>query len=374
MSFWPNGCNIRYCHYSHRMKAIRTTQRVALFVLFAGLVAALSGCTGGSGTDQGALPVEPQIGWITGSSVDGYGVILHTTDGGKTWVRQGSATEIPDYDVNDIRAMDPLTAWAVAGSGTGGAILRTRDGGITWVQQKATPLGLDGIGVVDGNTAWAVGKNGTILRTSDGGSTWTAQDSGTTAGLFVVAALDAMNAWIVGDTDSGYAVILRTTDGGATWSRQGTNSIKNAGFIDVSAVDTSTAWAVGTQTTVLKTVDGGVTWSYQQYREGNASAHVNGVCAFDRLRVWTAEDFDTIGSTADGGATWNEQTAPVRGYYLISVSVLDLNTMWIAGETWLPSTQLGVILHTEDGGATWTEQTSPVNSRLRRVSFVGARK
>jgi photosystem II stability/assembly factor-like uncharacterized protein len=101
---------------------------------------------------------------------------------------------------------------------------------------------------------------------------------------------------------------------------------------------------------------------------------VNGVCAFDTLRVWTAEDFDTIGYTADGGATWNEQTAPVRGYYLLSVSVLDLNTMWIAGETWLPSTQLGVILHTEDGGATWTEQTSPVNSRLRRVSFVGAGK
>ena len=72
------------------MKAIRTTRRVALFVFFAGLVAALSGCTGSSGTDQGALPVEPQIGWITGSPVDGYGVILHTTDGGATWTEQTS--------------------------------------------------------------------------------------------------------------------------------------------------------------------------------------------------------------------------------------------------------------------------------------------
>jgi photosystem II stability/assembly factor-like uncharacterized protein len=375
VSFGRHICSIPHPRYSRSRKASKNTRNLALSLLFVWVFATLSGCTGSSGTDQGAPPVKAQIGWVTGTAVDGYGVILHTTDGGNTWVRQGSPTEIPDYDVGDIRAMDALNAWAVAGSGTGGVILRTRDGGLTWVQQKVTTFGLTGIGVVDGNTAWVVGSSGTILLTSDGGSTWTTQQSGTNATLFVVAVLDAMNAWIIGDQDSGYAVILRTTDGGATWSRQGTaDTIKTTGFIDVSAVDSSTAWAVGTQTTVLHTVDGGATWTYQLYREGYASPHVNGVCAFDTQHVWFAEDDDTIGSTTDGGATWIQQASPSHGFYLISVSVLDLNTIWIVGAAWEPITQPGVILHTTDGGTTWTEQTSPVNSRLRRVSFVGARK
>jgi photosystem II stability/assembly factor-like uncharacterized protein len=348
--------------------------RLLILLFFAGLVAALSGCAGSPGADQGAPDVKAQIGWATGAPVNGYGVILHTSDGGNTWVQQGSASEIPDYAVIDIRAMDALNAWAVA-AGTGGAILRTRDGGITWVQQKATTFGLNGIGVVDGNTAWAVGNNGKILHTSDSGATWTEQDSGTKAALNVVAAVDAMNAWIIGDADKGYAVILRTTDGGATWSRQGTaDTKKTTGLIDISAVDGSTAWAVGTETTVLKTVDGGATWSYQLFSEGLSSAHVNGVCAFDTQHAWIAEDFDGIGSTTDGGGNWIQQTSPVTGYYLISVTMLDLNTIWIVGAAMPPNTQLGVILHSVDGGATWTGQTSPVNSLLRRVSFVGARK
>ena len=132
-----------------------------------------------------------------------YAVILRTMDGGKTWIRCGAPGSVPDF----------------------GAL---------------------GIGAVDSKIAWVVGSNGTIIHTEDGGKTWVQQVSNTSATLMKVAAVDRYNAWIVGDTDNGYAVILRTSDGGRTWTRQGNAStVKTIGLIDVTAADNRTAWAVG---------------------------------------------------------------------------------------------------------------------------------
>ncbi len=58
------------------------------------------GCS--SDTDEVA-----QVGWIVGSAVgDGYGVILHTTDGGNTWIRQGAPGTIPEVPLTNIRAIN----------------------------------------------------------------------------------------------------------------------------------------------------------------------------------------------------------------------------------------------------------------------------
>ena len=103
----------------------------------------------------------------------------------------------------------------------------------------------------------------------DGGRTWVQQASNTNASLMKVVAVDRCNAWIVGDTDNGYAVILRTSDGGRTWTRQGNAStVRAQGLIDVTAADNRNAWAVGTGPTgvgftVLKTKDGGRSWQTQ---------------------------------------------------------------------------------------------------------------
>ena len=71
----------------------------------------------GTGCDSGGNPgfgVDQSRGWIVGASVgDGYGVVLHTVNGGKTWLRQGGPGMIPDTDLSDIRAIDADNAWAV---------------------------------------------------------------------------------------------------------------------------------------------------------------------------------------------------------------------------------------------------------------------
>jgi len=60
-------------------------------------------------------------GWACGR----FGTVLHTSDGGKTWVRQDTQT---DYTLSSIHFTDNKNGWAV---GDEGAIIHTEDGGKT---------------------------------------------------------------------------------------------------------------------------------------------------------------------------------------------------------------------------------------------------
>lgn len=320
-------------------------------------------------------PVQDDVGWVTGVPADGYGVILHTTDGGENWTRQGSPNTVPNVPLWDVRAIDAYNAWVVGNEdGNYAVILRTTDGGKTWNRcgspGSVTDFGALGIGAVDRKIAWVVGSNGTIIHTEDGGKTWTQQTSNTSATLLKVATIDRYNAWIVGDHDNGYAIILRTTDGGLTWTRQGNAStVKTIGLIDVTAADNKTAWAVGVDEYILKTIDGGTSWQTQRT---SGYLHMNGACAIDKYNAWITQDYGEVYWTSDGGKTWNSQhPAGAGGFYLLSVSARIMKTAWVVGGDIERKT--GIILHTTNRGVNWTEQFAPVNVPFHRVSFVGTR-
>ena len=321
-----------------------------------------------------APPAQGDVGWIIGNEADGYGVILHTTNGGKNWTRQGSANTIPNVVLYDVRAIDACNAWAVGdANGNYAVILRTMEGGKTWIRcgspRSVPDFGALGIGAIDSEIAWVVGSNGTIIHTVNGGKTWVKQVSNTRATLMKVTAVDRCNAWAVGDTDNGYAVILRTSDGGRTWTRQGNAStVKTIGLTDVTAVDNRTAWAVGVDYAVLKTIDGGASWKTQMWNS-SGMAHINGACAIDKCDAWITQDYGVVYWTSDGGKTWNEQS-PGRGFYLMSASAMSLKTVWVVG---FDEYGNGIILHTTNRGVNWTEQFAPVNVAFHRVSFVGSK-
>jgi hypothetical protein len=118
--------------------------------------------------------------------------------------------------------MDSLNAWAAGCKSDGyGTILRTWDGGETWYRQgnDATIPAVDlyGIGVVDGETAWACGQEGTILRTVDGGQLGRPVRAGvlTPEPLYVIAALDSRMPGSSGKT-MGVRRDLQTTEGAST--------------------------------------------------------------------------------------------------------------------------------------------------------------
>ncbi len=195
-------------------------------------------------------------GWACGR----FGAILHTSDGGKTWMRQDTQT---DYTLSSIHFTDNKNGWAVGDEGT---IIHTKDGGKTWVKQKS-PVSyfLMGVHFATSQKGWIVTERTHVLYTKDGGTTWEVQFNDVDFILKSVSFADDQNGWAVGE----YGFIYHTTDGGATWKKQAgdfgismeTGEITAGNFLfDVFAASSNSAWAVGIDGFVTRTEDGGKTW------------------------------------------------------------------------------------------------------------------
>ncbi len=307
-------------------------------------------------------------GWAVGALRQGYGTILHTEDGGHTWVRQGSPAEIADIAFNGVSAVDGHTAWVVGNSAAGyGTIYRTTNAGATWLRQGSTSeipnVALSKVSSINSNIAWVAGQSATILHTTNAGTTWTLQPvAGYTNAFFQgVFALNASNAWVTGHSDGGFATIFRTTDAGSTWTRQTNGAITNIDHIlGISAVSTDEAWAVGANYTIIHTRNGGQTWE-QQYT-GVSNFDANEVYAVNTSLVWVACDHNALWTT-NGGASWEGQTT---ADYTMGVSSVATQHCWM-----VVSGIHGYIFHTADGGQHWTEQPIPNSSipPLWTVSF-----
>ena len=355
---------------------------VVISVLVFGFPASLAWAVSASEPPVTALS-SVEIGWVVGNSAgDGYGVILHTVDGGQNWVRQGQSPDVPDVNLYAVWAADANYVWVVGSISDGYAlILRSTDGGVTWQRQgnasQIPNVELFGIHGLDRNNLWVVGDNCPILHTTDGGQTWTQQTGGTVpVGHYEgVWAIDNNHVWVGGvETSTQNGVILRTTDGGATWERRdaGASMFQGHYVIKVYGADKDTAWAVGNGSMLAHTADAGGTWSSQSPLPGPDMFDTNGVFFVDHDTGWVARDNDTIWSTQNGGTQWFTQTSPSHGFYLLRTHALDEQKAWMVGESMPvpPQHSEGIVLHTEDGGSNWYIQTVPVSPSFSCVWFV----
>jgi photosystem II stability/assembly factor-like uncharacterized protein len=129
--------------------------------------------------------------WAVGQD----GLILHTTDSGKTWSRQDSGTR---DNLACVRFFDK-DGWIVGGMAGRGVLLRTHDGGACWQPQELNLSGPLFDIHLNGEQGWIVGAGGTILATDNGGQTWTRQQSPTANDLTCLFFLPSGEAWAGGD-------------------------------------------------------------------------------------------------------------------------------------------------------------------------------
>lgn len=159
-----------------------------------------------------------------GHGAGDFGTMIHTEDGGKTWtsMRVPESVVLPDSaldtgvepgDVNlySLSYGDPDHVWAV---GEFGIVIASTDGGRTW-QQQHSPVEstLFGVRFADAKRGWAVGVDSLILRTEDGGATWAVQPAPISQRSLYDVAVRGDTGWIVGDSGT----VFKSTDGGATW-------------------------------------------------------------------------------------------------------------------------------------------------------------
>ncbi|MCX6911425.1 MAG: YCF48-related protein [Verrucomicrobia bacterium] len=309
-------------------------------------------------------------GWTVGKVWNGYGTILRSTDSGVSWTRQGTG-QLADTSLEGISTVDPLTAWVVGDSNAGYAtIYHTTDGGLTWDRKgslaQVPDTALLKVTTFGDNNVWAVGT-GTILHSSDGGASWanqipTGYESIHLQGVYTP---DGVNVWATGGPSGSYATILKSGDGGLNWTRQSGGDV---GILDhvlgISAVDATTAWAMGATNgsmrwSVLGTTDGGVNWTEQNH----GGLDGNNVYAVDASTVWAVSD-DTIQRTTNGGASWDGSSSQC---YTMGISAVD------SQQAWAVSLGLhGAIYHTTDGGNNWvtlTQLGGETLPGLQTVSF-----
>ncbi len=277
--------------------------------------------------------IDKMNGWAVGSD----GLILRTTDGGKTCLSIVVELE-RQVDFWNVYFRDESVGFI---TGTRGTILKTTDGGQTWELKEAiNESRLDRAGnpavlrrrlidtwMVDEQTGFMVGENDTFIKTTDGGESWTGTGKRVAVGntrnnLERLHFATPTLGWIVGS----FGTILRTTDGGETWENQDAGVDNNLKGVDF--VDENTGWISGQEGVILHTQDGGATWTKQETESYDSLYDI----AFVDLQTgWAVGDFGAILHTTDGGQTWTREKAGNLPT-LYAIDAIDKTHRWVVGE------------------------------------------
>jgi photosystem II stability/assembly factor-like uncharacterized protein len=295
---------------------------------------------------------------VMGGDYANQGIILISTDGGATW-----STRTFDRSIEGVAFGDTNTGTAV---GFAGAMLHTTDGGGSWLgqQESVSPNTLFGVAFVDPRVGTAVGDLGTIIRTKDGGTSWRTQASGTSLPLFGVAAVDDEELMAVGgDILTAEHVIVGTTDGGVTWIDRTPPDLL-VPMVSVACPASGTCTAVGECGKVVHTDDGGSTWTTQRDGDCSTLLPLLGV-AFSDTEHGIAVGRGSILRTENGGETWINQQPPTDEV-LNGVTFADADNAYIAAGS---TVGVGTILHTSDGGATWSIQRDDLPTNVTSIAF-----
>ncbi|MGH7658305.1 MAG: WD40/YVTN/BNR-like repeat-containing protein, partial [Gemmatimonadales bacterium] len=258
-------------------------------------------------------------GWAAGE----YGTIIHTKDGGDTWIAQvGGDPQADEEPVKLLRFIDETHGWAVKD----GRILRTGDGE-SWEDLGSAPQYIHELAMSSPTEGVAAGYLGmgrvpsTLLKTRDGGRTWNP-----VTGCAVKAMVGGLNREFECDVIRiqfvtplvGYLVarhkcfgagcgpppiLGKTEDGGESWRffvGPGDASVVSAR--DLFFTDENNGIVRTSDKKVARTTDGGETWKGLL-----ASVGPSGYLLFADPEVGWALEEQKISYTVDGGSRWNSR-------------------------------------------------------------------
>ncbi len=293
--------------------------------------------------------IDDKEGWAAGDE----GVVWHTLDGGKSWIRQPTGVRA---SLRSICFLSAEVGW-LAGreelphGGSAGVLLFTRDGGLKWQRQLAGMLpALNAVRFIDNANGYLLG-DGTdyfptgLFRTNDAGQSWEP------------VAGPRTTTWLAGTFARGSQGLL-----GGAWSRLG--KLRGATLSSAEDLDRlagrdiramvalpQLALAVAPGSLMLTSVSGGAKWGFAKV---NLPAEVRSCLDFHAIaangpHVWAlGRPGSVVLHSSDGGQSWRLHKTgcplPLHGLFF-----LNEERGWAVGEA-------GTILTTTDSGATWTVQ------------------
>jgi photosystem II stability/assembly factor-like uncharacterized protein len=244
--------------------------------------------------------VAPANGWLVG---DG-GLVLQTTDLGKTWqtpegaLPRGANTQF-DYSALAVRG---IHVWAAGTPGT--RVLHSADGGRTWQSaDTGQALPIRGLSFVDEQRGWAVGDLGTILTTTDGGRTWRRQRSATTrsayAGFFSRPAQLPAELIARLSADEGYVGVMEVLNREDAEIRSASDPdlLAHQATVTAGASGGSAAWRFPLRSADLKLSSDQLVEDWNRANDGQALAKLEGYVVA-RIRMWRPSIIVTVAADA----------------------------------------------------------------------------
>lgn len=267
-----------------------------------------------------------------GIAVGQDGLIIKTSDGGKTWKQSKLDLPIEEWRPSLphlfalSRGTDPQKIWA---AGPGGTIIRSQDAGETWEDLSLKrDVTLNGIAFASDTEGWTVGEFGTILHTSDGGKTWQEQKN--------VLNLPKYTRPDLSEEDAAKQRIPQLY-------------LEDLFLISVAFRNDREGYVTGESGILLTTSDGGATWT-------NGSSG-----SFNTLLSITPAGAENVGvATGLLGTliTLND------GKWTVSPAVREHVLTWLRDVSFAKGSNFGLVcggkgtvLITQDGGKTWRELT-----------------
>jgi photosystem II stability/assembly factor-like uncharacterized protein len=256
-----------------------------------------------------------------------YSTILHTTDGGLTWIVQPNSLGRHLYAITFINNNTGI----VVGDEVIG---RTTDGGASWVNiNPPADAYLRGITFVDANTGFMVGSNGSIFRSINSGANWVALGSGTTEFLKGVAFANNSFGFVTGNNGA----IMKTTNGGDNWSFL---SLIATYLFRPTVINIDTSYICGDAGIILKTINGGTNWLIQS---SGVQASLNDIYFVNARTGSVTGSNNTIIRTTNGGLNWLQQDPGTSSIEYNGVHFTGITTGYAVGSG-------GTIIYTITGG------------------------
>lgn len=295
---------------------------------------------------------DPQNGWAVGDR----GVIWHTGDGGKTWVRQTSGVRCT---LNSVCFLDDKIGYAAGGfalpySHRGvGVLLSTRDGGQTWTRNPRLVLpALKRIGFFDAVRGWAIATPSAMfpsgaLATDDYGKSWKPLLGSGCPGWLTGVFFNPRSAALAGRNGT----IGEAASGIVDSPLEGAFGLRN--IRQLRAGLQNQLWLAGDGGTLATTDNLSAARHTLQcpLPAGTAENFDFAALAVRGPKLWVAGTPGTlVFHSADAGQTWNSfpTGSPLPWY---AMTFADDAHGWAVGA-------LGTILATADGGQTWQLQRS----------------
>ena len=268
-----------------------------------------------------------------GYTTTNYGEIFKTEDGGNSWTKQNSGT---DLILNDMIFLDDSNGYVIGYKGTNssiGIILKTTDGGKSW-KSTNMPCRMSSVYFLNETKGFCMGRN--LYMTNDGGASWEEVVLGYSEYYYMNFYDENIGLLSTTLSHSG-TTLLKTTDGGNSWATVDQfNDIPHSTVAYNIQINNNIAY-LHANSNILTTPDKGNTWQVIPSLLGSSIEsyyfinELQIICGGQHWYELGCFPTGLLAITNDGGKNWERFFA--SGFTRINdIELLNDSTALIVGD------------------------------------------